>query len=296
MGSWTDLSGAPVGTATGIAAGEPGEMFVVRAPSPALAPFVARLAFRVQARGRRELLLPTGARRLGVSLGEGELRFYERDDGALVHASRAAVVLGSPADPVIVEGDGPCAIALVFFRPGGSYPFLSAPESAIDEPLVDLEALWGRAAAVLRERLLDAPTPEAALSVLDTVLSRHVVGPPVPDPVVAAAALLGRGVAVARVADRVGWTDRTLQRHFTDMVGLTPKRFARVRRLQRLLASIPTDRQVDWARVAVEYGYFDQAHLINDFRALTGMTPSAFQRLPCGHHHLPPKLSDSSNP
>lgn len=120
--------------------------------------------------------------------------------------------------------------------------------------------------------------------------------------VVAGAAMLGRGMPVAEVADRVGWTDRTLERRFSEQAGLTPKRFARVRRLQRLLASFPAGREVDWARAAFACGYFDQAHLINEFRALTGLTPGAYRPQPgCRNHHLPPAgkpapgLSDSSN-
>ncbi len=75
------------------------------------------------------------------------------------------------------------------------------------------------------------------------------------------------------------------------------ERFAQVRRLQRLIAGIPVGGEVDWARAAFECGYFDQAHLINEFRALTGLTPGAYRLQPgCRNHQLPPRPSDSSNP
>jgi AraC-like DNA-binding protein len=60
-------------------------------------------------------------------------------------------------------------------------------------------------------------------------------------------------------------------------VGLTPKRYCRVRRFQRALVSAHRPRGVDWARVAVDCGYFDQAHFIHDFKSFAGVTPTAYQ-------------------
>jgi AraC-like DNA-binding protein len=71
-------------------------------------------------------------------------------------------------------------------------------------------------------------------------------------------------------------------------VGLTPKRFARVRRLQRLLGEIHGNSVVDWAEVAARHGYYDQPHLINDFRALTGVTPGEYLATVGGErNHVP---------
>jgi AraC-like DNA-binding protein len=65
---------------------------------------------------------------------------------------------------------------------------------------------------------------------------------------------------------------------FAADVGLTPKVFSRVLRFQRVLALIRRDRQIDWADVAVASGYYDQAHFIHDFRAFSGMSPTAYLR------------------
>jgi AraC-like DNA-binding protein len=85
----------------------------------------------------------------------------------------------------------------------------------------------------------------------------------------------------------LGRTERTLLRRFTAQVGLSPKAFARVLRLHRLIASVPLRQEVDWARAASDYGYFDQPHLINDFRALTGTTPGGFHPRISDPTHIP---------
>ena len=65
---------------------------------------------------------------------------------------------------------------------------------------------------------------------------------------------------------------------FREHVGLTPKLFCRVRRFSALLDQITQGRPVNWAELAAECGYFDQAHLIRDFRAFAGITPLEYSR------------------
>lgn len=90
-------------------------------------------------------------------------------------------------------------------------------------------------------------------------------------------------------------TTRSLARRFAALVGLSPKRFARVRRCQRLLrVAAGAGAAPDWARLAAECGYHDQAHLIHEFRELAGSTPGGYApRSPGEHNHV--VLSDSYN-
>lgn len=60
--------------------------------------------------------------------------------------------------------------------------------------------------------------------------------------------------------------------------GLTPKRFGRVQRLQRLVRALDGQAQVDWATMAAEHGYADQSHLADEFRELVGVTPTEYVR------------------
>ena len=77
-----------------------------------------------------------------------------------------------------------------------------------------------------------------------------------------------------RLAERLGVTARHLRRAFVENIGIAPKDFARSVRLQRAVHMAATSR--DWARIAVDAGYYDQSHLIADFRDLVGITPGAF--------------------
>ena len=114
---------------------------------------------------------------------------------------------------------------------------------------------------------------------MEGVLLEHLLRRDPPDRAIPfAASLLERGIPVSEVSSRIGLLPRTLVRRFRAIVGLSPKRFARVRRLQRVVRSIRDPNDVDWCEAAALHGYADQAHLIHDFRELIGITPTAYRR------------------
>lgn len=162
--------------------------------------------------------------------------------------------------------------------PGWSGPVLGVPASALTNTFVDLESLWGPEGEDLVGDVLHAEDAAEVLERFDKAVRRR--GVTLNEP---ASARLARraltsirtdGARVQHVADRLGVSTRHLRRVFAEHVGVSPKSFARAMRLQRAVRIAETC--ADWARVAVEAGYYDQAHLIADFRDLVGLTPTAF--------------------
>jgi AraC-like DNA-binding protein len=252
---------------------------VVRVPSPPLEPFVERLGYYAGGvAGGWEPVPPTGADHLLVNLGSGE--FWWRagaGPGAACVRSGVVVVPGSEGRVRVDLGQWRRAV-FVSFHPGGACSLLGLPSAAAGEPLLDLEEAWGRGARLLRDRLAEAATAGAALAVMEDALLAHAVRPLRRDPVVAAAVTaLDRGLSVAQVAVTLGVSQSTLLRRFTAQVGVPPKRLARIRRLRRLLAAAHGRPGCGWAQAAAECGYFDQAHMIAEFRALAGMTPAQYR-------------------
>jgi AraC-like DNA-binding protein len=90
---------------------------------------------------------------------------------------------------------------------------------------------------------------------------------------VATQADLGLPVRMTAVAAELGVSLRHLRRAFAEAVGLAPKQYARVARLHRALGA-----EGDWSQRARLAGYYDQAHLVGEFRALLGATPEAYAR------------------
>ena len=80
---------------------------------------------------------------------------------------------------------------------------------------------------------------------------------------------------VSSVADDLDMSERSLRRAFRDTVGMSPKAFAKLARFHRAVRAAREDLRGGWGRIAVDAGYYDQAHLIADFRDLVGVTPRA---------------------
>ena len=231
-------------------------------PPPAvLAPFVDRFWYR----RADEAASTTGPHRVSP-------------DGCLyiVVGPGQAIVVGAMTRPILVPPiDGPGLLG-VRFRPGMATAFLHIPAAALTDDRAPLEAIWRDGEAVA-DNVGSALGTDQAISrlaeMLTTRLPRLATVPP--DLVAAVERIMAQGgrIDVSRLAASLGVTRQHLARRFAAHVGVTPKTFCRVVRLWQVLRS-SQDRRVHWARLAADLGYSDQSHLVTEFRALTGLTPS----------------------
>lgn len=260
---------------------------LVRRPRPELAPFVEHLWYLDEPLPPgRDRTIPTGAAQLVVNLAADSLHWYDGADLSVRRGVDGAGLCAPVPGPIGVDTADQARTAGVVFRPGGAVAFGDVPAAALTDPVTSLADLWGPDGAGVRDRVLTASTPRGRLDVLESVLVARL-REPADGAVAYAARALSRGAAVAWVTERTGLSASTLQRRFRAAVGLSPKQFGRIRRLQRVLLSATGDG-VDWAQVAARHGYFDQAHLIHDFRALTGLTPGRYRpRSAAEHNHVP---------
>jgi AraC-like DNA-binding protein len=262
--------------------------------STRLAPFVSDLGYYESALPPgRDLVLPAGSTGLMVNLHEDEFRTYHGPGGTVIRRAPGVVLTGAEDHAVVIDTADQRRGLSVTFTPGGAAAFFGLPLGEATGQLVGLVGLWGRDGAVLRDRLLEAADPRRQLAVLEDVLLSRLPRQPARRPahgpaIRYAAAALSQGRRVRDVTGELGLSPRTFTRRFRDHTGLTPKRFARTQRLQRVLAAAGAGSRVDWARLAAEHGYCDQSHLIDDFRELTGVTPAAYQpRSAEERNHLP---------
>ena len=191
-----------------------------------------------------------------------------------------ALVAGARATPFTYETGRTTAVLGIAFRPGGAAPLLAAPAGDIQDAFVPLADMWGRAAAELVERLAAAPSPRAKFEHLEQVLVTRLARARRRHPAVVSALGLFRdgahGPSIREVAHRVRLSPRRLIQAFRAEVGLPPKLYCRVRRFGAVLQALHPAGRVEWAAVAATCGYYDQAHLIRDFRAFAGGTPAAY--------------------
>lgn len=211
-----------------------------------------------------------------VNLAEDEFPTYGVAPAEQVSRHSGAVVTGPHAKSVVIDTRAQRWLAAIEFRHGGACRFFSMPMSDISNQVVPVQDVWRNDGALLRERLLDARTPMSKFHVFEEVLLSHLRAE-FDSAIQYAIPALRAGVPVSEVSLRLGLSPRTLARRFSSQVGITPKRFARVQRLQTVLRAVRRSGQPDWCGLAAEHGYADQAHLIHDFRDLADITPSEYK-------------------
>lgn len=223
-----------------------------------------------------ERALPTGTVELVIDLGGG--------------AGFDAIVCGPHSRYFVIDTSRPTTVMGVHFKPGGMAALLGLPVDELHNLQVPLDVLWGARAGELRERLMATRGAAAKFHLLEHLLSawldrrrrRHAA-------VDHALAAFGHGTRrIGDVVDETGLNSRRFIRLFSDEVGLTPKAFSRVRRFQRTVAVLHGRAEVDWADTAVACGYYDQAHMIHDFREFAGLAPGAYlARRVVNMNHVP---------
>jgi AraC-like DNA-binding protein len=244
----------------------------------------ARELFLVQAARCRtavERSLPNASLELCFNLGpKGRRLFREGARNGL--SPRAAWVVGAHARPLLVEKEvADCDMVGVRLHAGVAEQMFGVPASELSDSLVDLDALWGPVVETVRDRLHAAAEPRARLTIVEQVVAARLARTRSSTDTVLARRLCQvvgamRQASVSAVAATHGLSHRRVIALFDRHVGMKPKAFHRVDRLRRVVDCAHAERRPSWTRIAHACGYFDQAHLINDFRLQAGITPGEY--------------------
>lgn len=180
-----------------------------------------------------------------------------------------------------LEGQG--QVLGIKFRPAGFYPFLGRSMRLLTNRTLPFEEVFGErcdelesviltqhdecAMAALAERFLRArlPAPDERITSLNQIV----------DSIAAQRDITTVDDVLARCAEST-MSRRTLQRLFSEYIGVGPKWVIRRFRLHEAAGRIDEGTHVDLARLAIELGYADQMHFIKDFKAIVGETPGAY--------------------
>jgi AraC-like DNA-binding protein len=259
-----------------------------RLPPPALRAHVQRYTGWVESTPvpmrRREL--PVGAVPVIVSFGPP---FDLLDPAIGRRTRRVSFVAGLDDRYTVVEHAGESRGVQIYFTPLGARRFFGQPLRDLAYEVVELEDVLGVAAMrELTDRLACLPGWEERFELLDAVVLDRLARAAAPPGALQWAwrrlEETDGGVAVGALAAEVGWSRRHLVAQVREQLGLPPKTLARVLRFQRAVERLARDDGSRLAEIALDCGYYDQAHFNRDFRAFAGDAPTAFlaRRLPAG--------------
>jgi AraC-like DNA-binding protein len=246
-------------------------------PSPALAA-VADCYWILEGHGTGvpEPILPDG--RLEIILHYG-VRFERHHADGTIERQPASMIVGQMLAPICVGYHGTAGVAAIRLRPAAARAVLDCSAAEITNCAIDLQDALG-STSTLRERLALAADDACRVRLLDAWLGSIVRHPPAPeiDGAVTAIAASGGTVNLLAIAGAAGLSLRQLERRFLADVGVAPKTFARMVRLQAALRRIAAGAPL--ADVAHACGYYDQPHMTRDFARLAQTSPASWQQ--CG--------------
>jgi len=190
----------------------------------------------------------------------------------------ASFAAGLYAGPVMIESFGGCCCVQVNFTPLGARRFFGLPMSELRDRMVGLDDALGLDGVALREQLGEAPDWNSRFDIAEGFIAGRLAEANALSPEIAWAyrTVIGSGgrTRIAALAGEIGWSRKHLAQRFSDAIGIGPKTLSRIVRFNRAL-SLSKPRDDDWAGIAADCGYADQAHLVREFRQLAGQTPTA---------------------
>lgn len=187
---------------------------------------------------------------------------------------------GLHAGPVFIESDGGAECVQVDFTPLGAYRFFGGAVVELAARMVDIGDVLGAVGRRLHERLGATKSWQRRFDLLEDFVLRRASHQPSPEVIFACRALAqsGGGARISALAREIGWSRKHLAGRFRSELGLAPKPFARMLRFHQACRLARAGTAQDWAGIAAESGYSDQAHLAREFMVMAGEPPTAWAR------------------
>ncbi|HKR22648.1 MAG TPA: AraC family transcriptional regulator [Pyrinomonadaceae bacterium] len=222
--------------------------------------------------GTPERILPDGCVELILNFGA---RFSQHTDAGRVLQPRHFLV-GQMTGPILISPTGNVELLGIRFHPGGTSPFLAIQLNEVTDQVADLGAVSSELERELLHVSEQLPSVkektaavEAALLARLSRIRADTWSMRMAARIVASAGL----ISVDQLAADAGISSRQLERRFMREVGIGPKLLGRILRFQQVFRAVERS-DAAWASIALDCGYYDQAHLIRDFNQFAQQTPS----------------------
>jgi AraC-like DNA-binding protein len=223
-------------------------------------------------RSPAERILPDGCVELILNFGDLFQQHFESER----QLQPRNFLVGQMTGPMLISPCGAVELLGIRFQPGGTRPFVDVPAHELTDRVVELGSLSGTLERGLLRACADARTLAEKVAAADAFLLSRLIERKYDSQLLALATTIidSRGlVSVDRLASEAGVSSRQLERRFQREVGIGPKLLARIVRFQQVFRAVEQCNSA-WADVAVECGYYDQAHLIRDFNQFAQQTPA----------------------
>lgn len=257
------------------------EKFRIIYPAPLLAPYIKHYwLLESDEIAHSQRILPTG--NIELVFHRGHLLRQGND------FSPRTSLCGQTLSFADVQPTGYVNMITVVFQPFGAKAFFDLPFHELSGLSVPLEDVNRKAFADLEDKILSTPDDALCIRFIETFLLGRLRPYKAYNYKRIAEAVdtinkLETDLSVPLLAERIGLSKKQFQRIFNEYIGLNPKEFIRVVRFHKALFTLQHDPSMNFTRLAYECGFYDQSHLIREFKQFSGYTPREYIAI-CAPH------------
>lgn len=229
--------------------------------------------------------LPDGNTELLISLSDEPQYIHDNVTLQVIQSCHRSWVSGVRTQPITIPSGRDNRMLVVTFRKGAAHPFYPLPMHELMDTVVNADLIFGSGILSLRERLLSAPSIDDMFYLVEKFLLKRagdrINSESASRCVQYAIDYLAHGFSEARLqslADQIGYSQKHFIALFKRQVGVTPKQYLRILRFQQVVQGLENASLLDWSGFALQNGFYDQAHFINDFRRFSGFSPAEYLR------------------
>jgi AraC-like DNA-binding protein len=227
--------------------------------------------------------LPDGNTELIFNLTQKPQFIYHNETLQEIQTCRRAWVSGVRTRPITIPSGKGSKMLIVAFRKGKAHPFYPLPMHELTDFVVEADQVFGRSILNLREKLFSATSIDRMFLLVEGFLLQQASNGLAPESTsrcveYAVSSISSRPdrLGLRQLSDQIGYSQKHFISLFKEQVGLAPKQYLKIMRFQKAILEIERDATAHWSEIALQNGFYDQAHFIHEFRAFSGFTPGQY--------------------
>jgi AraC-like DNA-binding protein len=256
-------------------------IYRIHIPAPPLSNFIEHFFYYegYKAEHQMEKFLPDGSMDLLIDLTETSKKLFHNEEGTSYTTYKKSWMSGMKTEYILIDASVSSMIG-IHFKPGGAWPFFSLPVAELNNMTIETDIFWNTEIHSIRDAILNNESVECKFNILEKYFLQKGKRKLEPNVFVSyAIEQLQRSPqlwTIKQLAAKTGFTQKHIISLFKKYAGLSPKQFARIARFQKVIHELEQKRSIEWTSLALDCGYYDQAHFIKEFHAFSGINPTAY--------------------
>jgi AraC-like DNA-binding protein len=229
--------------------------------------------------------LPDGNTEIIIDLTEKPQYIYDNETLQEIQTCRYAWVSGVRTQPITIPSGRDSRMLIVAFKMGKASPFYPFAMSELNDTVAGADLVFGRDVLDLREQLLAAKSSERMFQLVEGFLLQQAGNAVCEDTSTrcvdyAVSSIINKPTLrrLHELSEEIGYSQKHFISLFKEQVGVSPKQYLKIMRFQKVIGTIENSKFIEWRSIALESGYYDQAHFIHDFKLFSGFTPNEYMK------------------